>query len=208
MPFKDFIDQLEEIPLNGDDLVIMSRKLGNPNTYWILYEDLIDITDIDQLFLNNKNTVYILLEINNNRGSSIGHWICLIKYGNNQDFEYAHYDSYGLDVDEELHFTHAKPLLNNLVKGVRLDESRVRHQAFSGKKLDINTCGRHTVFRAIFYYLNNREYDKLIVQPVLKHKDVKDLDVLVAVVTAFLQPDDDIVRQFFMNKSLSGGAFN
>lgn len=201
MPFTDFIIQLEEIPLTGDDLIIMSTKLGNSECKWIGYDELKNVRNIEELFRSGNNTIYILLQISGRDGGNIGHWISLIKYNDPRiSFDYAHYDSYGFSVDQELSITHESPLLFDLLKGLRIDENRVQHQAFKNKQFDVNTCGRHTVTRSVFYYMDNANYNKLIIQPILKDNNVKDPDVMVSILTGFLPPNDDPVRDFFMNK--------
>lgn len=211
MPFSDFIEQLEEIPLDGNDLIIMSTKLGNPHCKWMVYDDLAMVEHINELFTNADgsdsgiNTMFILLQIQSQNGDTIGHWISITKYNplakNVLGFEYGHYDPYGFTLDQELSFTHEKPLLTNLLTGVKFEENRVRHQAFKNKLTDINTCGRHCVSRAIFYYLTNKNYNDLIIKPILNRNDVRDPDVMVSVLTGFLPPNDDPVREFFMNRS-------
>lgn len=201
MPFNNFIEQLEEIPLDGNDLMIMSTKLGNSKTNWMQYQDLDKITNVSQLFSADVNTMYILLQIQGRDGGSIGHWVSLTKLNNVAGFDYSHYDSYGFSIDQETAITQERPLLRNLLRGVKVEENRVRHQAFKNKKNDVNTCGRHTVTRAIFYYLTNAQYNKLIIQPVINNNNVKDADVLVAVLTGFLPPDDEVVIEYFMNKA-------
>jgi len=205
MPFSDFIEQLEEIPLDGNDLITMSTKLGNPKCKWMVYDDLARMNTIEALFEEGNNTMYILLQIQSEDGNQIGHWISIIKYdtkaGNTSGFEYGHYDPYGFTIDEELSFTHAKPLLTNLLTGVRFEENRVRHQQFTNRTTSINTCGRHTVSRSVFYYLTNKDYNNLIIKPVLSKNDVRNPDVMVAVLTGFLPPNDDPVRAFFMNRA-------
>lgn len=211
MPIKDFIDKIEEIPLDGNDLLIMSEKLGNSGTKWMIYDDLgarlpdgsLQISDIAQLFSSGNNTMYILLQIKSSGGGdSIGHWISLIDYRGDErrSFDYGHYDSYGLTIDGELDFTHASPYLTKLLTGTRLEENRVQHQKFGGRQQEVNTCGRMTVARSIFYYLSNSEYDKMIIQPIIRHNDVRDADVFVSLLTAFLPPNDDPIRNFFMSK--------
>ncbi len=216
MPFTDFIDQLEQIPLDGDDLLTMSAKLGNPDCRWMAYDDLATVNSINDLFSAGNNTMYILLQIESSTTQPIGHWVSIIKYnsteldqnfdrsdtsGSKKDYDYGHYDSYGFTIDQELAVTHEKPLLRDLLTGVRLEESRTQHQKFKDKKHDVNTCGRHTVSRSIFYYLSNKEYDKLIIDPVLRDRDVRNPDVMVSLLTAFLPPNDQPIQQFFMNKA-------
>ena len=207
MPFTDFIDRLELIPLDGNDLIVMSGKLGNPDCKWMQYDDLASASTIDDLFTpmsdgsdRENNTMYILLQIESGSGAPTGHWVSIIKYSGG-DYDYGHYDSYGFTIDQELAFTHAQPLLQNLLTGVRLEESRVKHQLFKDKRHDVNTCGRHTVSRSVFYYLSNKEYDKLIIQPVLSDNDVRNPDVMVSLLTGFLPPNDSPVRDFFMGKA-------
>ena len=207
MVLTDFIESLESIPLDGNDLIVMSAKLGNPGCNWMLYNNLAKVKNIEELFPININTMYILLQIQSQNGESIGHWVSLIKYDNVSGFDYGHYDSYGFTIDQEIAITHENPtLLTNLLTGVRIEESRVQHQAFKNKKNDINTCGRHTVTRSIFYYLTNAQYNKMIIQPALNDRNVKNPDVLVSILTGFLPPNDEPVRQFFMNRAQSKGT--
>lgn len=210
MPFTDFIDQLELIPLDGNDLIVMSTKLGNSGCKFMNYNDLVNISNIDGLFKDGNNTMYILLQIESGGGSPIGHWVSIIDYGEGFDPRYGHYDSYGFTIDQELAFTHSEPLLQQLLTGVRLEESRVKHQQFKDKRHDVNTCGRHTVTRSVFYYLTNAEYNKLIIQPILKDQDVRNPDVMVSLLTGFLPPNDSPVVDFFMSKArnMNQGSIN
>ncbi len=222
MPFTDFIDQLELIPLDGNDLLVMSAKLGNPDCRFMLYDELNGVSSIDELFVDGNNTMYILLQIDRGAQDPIGHWVSIIKHSDSPkslenvradsnslrvesrriNYDYSHYDSYGFSLDQELSFTHTKPLLQSLLSGVSLEESRNQHQKFKDKRHDVNTCGRHTVTRSVFYYLSNKEYDKLIIQPILKDHDVRNPDVMVSLLTGFLPPNDSPVQQFFMKKAI------
>lgn len=200
MPLTDFIDQLELIPLSGEDLIMMTTKLNNPGCRFMLYDDLAGVEKISQLFEEGNNTMFILLKIISKNGEGIGHWISIIKYSANMGFDYGHYDSYGLSIDGELSFTHAEPYLSKLLTGIRLEESRIQHQKFKDKRHDVNTCGRHVVSRSLFYYLTNAQYNRMIIQPILKDNDVRNPDVMVSLLTAFLPDDDRSVQEFFMSK--------
>lgn len=204
MVLTNFIEQLEEIPLDGRDLIIMSTKLGNPGCKWMLYDDLANVKHISDLFESGINTMYILLEIEDSV-EPIGHWISIINYtsGTNIDYDYGHYDPYGFSIDQELSFTHSQPLLEDLLAGQRLEENRHQHQSFKHKKTDVNTCGRHVVSRSVFYYMSNQDYDKLIIEPILKDNWIRDPDTMVSLLTAFLPPNDDVVREYFISRTSS-----
>ena len=55
MPLTDFIDQLELIPLSGEDLIMMTTKLNNPDCRFMLYDDLAGVENISQLFEEGNN---------------------------------------------------------------------------------------------------------------------------------------------------------
>ena len=81
----NLINNIEIIPLSGDDLQSMAMKLGNPKTAWLMYSQLGEFDSVDHLFELNRNTgehkfntIFILLEIlNHDDKAQVGHWISL-----------------------------------------------------------------------------------------------------------------------------------
>lgn len=192
---QNLIEELENIPLSGQDLQAMSRKLGNRGTRVYQYSQLIDIPDVAAL-LGPSNTAYILFDIKSESGGTVGHWACVIR--NSRGVSY--YDPYGLNLSEDLAITGEPPYLNRILAG-KLDVNRSRHQQFRDK---IQTCGRHIVVRSLFHFLTNAEYNDQIVVPV--DKFVRNTDVFVSLMTAFLDDSDRAVLTFFGAK-LGGVTF-
>lgn len=189
----DLIARIEEIPLTGDDLTTMSQKLGNNNTHFVFYEDLATIGNLKELF-GRSNTVFILFQIREQGGiAAIGHWAALIK--NRHGVVY--YDPYGLALSEDIALGGEPNWLDRLLRGTRVDINKIRHQRF---RKDVNTCGRHTVSRALFYFMTNAEYDQLVIRPLIDGRSVADGDVYVSLLTAFLDESDMVVREFFMRR--------
>ena len=178
----DLITQLEDIPLDGIDLESMSDSLGNIRAMSLLYKDLRG-HNLSSLF-HDVDVVYVLYDILNRDGvtpkATVGHWICIIK--NPKGLFY--YDPYGLSISEDLHITGEPDYFGRVFKGIRVDANTFRHQKFRDHT---NTCGRHCVSRALFWFLSNKEYNDMVV-PILRH--VSDLDVYVSILTAFLDHSD------------------
>ncbi len=185
MSSSDIILNIEEISLTGDDLVVMSKKLGQPHTEWILYNDLSKVKRIEDLFMGDIIGVFVLLEIENQPQNPVGHWILLIL---NRDTDtLIHYDSYGFTVDQETSITgQDKGLLLNLIQNSNLkhDVNRHKHQS-NDERANVNTCGRFCSIRSVFFQLSNDQFNSLIIQPPIKDKLIANPDVLVASLTAF-----------------------
>lgn len=185
---------LEKIPLSGDDLIEISSKMGNSDVSWMLYDDLANINDISELFQGNINTVFLLLQITHtNEVSSVGHWVNIMIDGNDN---ISYYDPYGLSINEDLIVTKEPDLLSRLLKGRRVEESTFRHQSF---KHETQVCGRHCCLRSVFNFLNNKEYNDNVIQPLIVSKQVKDPDVLVSLITGLLSKSDDVIKQILIN---------
>lgn len=215
MSTSDIILNIEAIPLDGNDLVTMSTKMGMPNVAWILYDDLAKVKKIEDLFLGDTVALFVLLEIVNPGSSNVGHWIALILDRNFQNSppgepslsnsrgnfggRIIHYDSYGFNIDQETSITgQDKGLLKNLLDEaqgrnstdeLKHDVSKYPHQS-NDERDNVNTCGRFCVIRAVFYQLTNKQFNDLIIMPPIKDKLIANPDVLVAALTSFLVDAD------------------
>lgn len=190
--------RLEEIPLDGEDLIMMSEKLGNPNVSFMGYNELENVVNIFDIFKGTVQSVFILLDIRNDRDMrSIGHWVLL---GKNKRKLY-YYDPYGLNLGKDLVLTGSEPYLTMLLSKRELDVNHFRHQMFRD---EINTCGRHLVVRAFFNYMTNDEYDKQVIRPLKTF--VTDNDVFVTLMTGFLAKSDNVVAKFFQKKRVRPGG--
>ena len=195
----NLINQLEIIPLSGDDLIDMSSKMGNHKTMWIEYKELSKISNLNQLFqinpeTNDKkiNSIFILLEvINSNRKATVGHWVVLSLDDHNR---LSYYDPYALTIEQYIKITHESNLLPKLLKGINVDVNKYQHQRF---KDNVQTCGRHCSIRAFFHFMTNKEYNNLVVMPLIKKREVKDADTFANLMTAFLSKSDLVARTFF-----------
>lgn len=135
------IQNLEAVALSQSDL---QRMLG-PAAEWtniMIYDELEHVKDARDLFPQKIKAVIILLQIEKPGASPVGHWIAMLDHGS----QYEHFDSYGLDLDEELGITHEKPWLSDLFKktGRKLVEASLRLQEV---REHVNTCGRYAVVR-------------------------------------------------------------
>ena len=191
---ESLISDLEEIPLSGCDLVSMASKLGNPHTRYIdEYDTLKNVKSLDELFVD-VNTVFILLDIFSEREpmAHIGHWVALCL----GDRAIQFFDPYGNSLEKDLELTGEEPYLQKLLYGYKVDENKYKLQKFND---DTNTCGRHTVARALFHFLSNDEYYDRVIEPMIKKRLVKNPDVFVSLLTAFLGCESDKGDQKIMN---------
>jgi len=202
----DLIRDIEAIPLSAEDGVEMSEKLGNPNVFAMLFDDLRDVNSLDELFEGKAkgtrgngtepiNTVYILLNITNDQGGSaeVGHWFSLIR--NEQGI--SHFDSYGINIGKEISISHEEDLINRLIRGVKVESNRFRYQNF---REEISTCMRHTVVRSIFHFYTNAQYHDFVITPMVRAKEFKDIDTMVSCMTGMLIKSDQILLKFFKSK--------
>lgn len=190
----NLINNIESIPLSGKDLQDMAMKMGNLKTKWILYEDLARFTTIEQL-MGNLNTVFVLLQIiGHSVKPQIGHWISL---SIDDKGIVNYYDPYGLTIEQDLIITNNRDLFSKLLKSSTVNINRNRHQSIRENQ---NECGRHTVVRSIFHFMNNDQYHSLVVMPLIVSRQISNADVLVSLMTAFLDMSDDVVKMFFRSK--------
>jgi hypothetical protein len=176
----DLISGLNSIPLSGNDLTMMSSKLGKPS-HFIEYNELQGKT------LESLDTpLYILFDIISRTGKKepIGHWAVLMKD------PLIYYDPYALSISQDLKITNEPPYLEQILAGHQVDVNKFRHQRFRD---ETNTCGRYVVVRSLFP-LSNSEYDAKVMRGVKGHVD--NLDTFVSLTTAFLS-DSDKIQRFF-----------
>jgi len=169
------IDEIIEEPMGDDDI-----RFYFPNAKILKYSELQDYDSIDKLLPTNNDYAFVLYESSPNSG----HWTCLSK----NDNAYEYFDSYGGKPDNPLNW-------NSKQKNAQLDQSRkhltrlldgagkrviynpVKYQELSN---DVNTCGRHCVFRLkqMKDGKNLHEYYQLMKK--LKDNSGKSYDDIVA----------------------------
>ncbi len=192
----DLIQKLETIPLSGQDLIEICTKLGNPDVMWMLYDDLSEIRSLDELFQGGINTVLLLLQIKHEDGiQSVGHWVALMD--NKKSENVIYYDPYGLSINEDLQITNEPDLLSRLLSGKNVDINHFRHQNI---KSEVNTCGRHTCLRSVFYFLSNKDYNDDIIMPPIKNKEVRDADIMISLITGLLSKSDEVVKKILTER--------
>lgn len=190
---EDLITRLEQIPLSGEDLTDMAKRMGNEATRFVLYENLRNVSSVEQLF-GDSNTVYVLFDIRSETGNQkVGHWACVLK---NKGLSY--YDPYGLVLSEDLRITGDPPFLQDILAGQKVEMNTFRAQKFRDH---VNTCGRHCVVRSVFHFLSNGEYNDLIIKPIVRGKAARDPDAFVSMMTAFLDQSDRALIEFFEKKA-------
>lgn len=208
------VREIEKIPLSGQDLQQQAMKMGNSRTKWMLYDQLCAknsdgtfvFSHINQVFDANfhensaargrLNTVFVLLQIQDNSHSQVGHWIALLL--DDQKGNISYYDPYALTIEQDLAVTGEQDHLTRLLSGVGVDINRHQHQKF---KNEVQVCGRHTVIRSLFHFFTNDEYNDLVVAPLIKSRQVSDADTLVSLMTVFLSRSDEVIRSFFSDRT-------
>ena len=148
----------ENIDLSGNDIL----DITNNETYIMSYEDLHNINNIDELF-KDKDSVTILYQTKKN----YGHWVALIKHDDN-NIEF--FDSYGLNIDEELKYSeynlrlHDNNLVPHLSHLLQTSQYNIIHNKIKLQQFveHVNTCGRHCCVRIKFKKLSLSQYLSLI----------------------------------------------
>ena len=193
---EDLVEQLENIPLNGDDLVMMSTKLGNPDVRFVQYRNLEGVQSVEQLFGATANSVYVLFDVKSESGvESVGHWAGVIR----NEHGLSYYDPYGLMLSEDLRITGDPPFLEEILSGHKVEMNAFRAQMLRD---ETNTCGRHVVVRSVFHGLTNAQYHNMVLQPTIRKKLVRDADVFVSLMTGLLDRSDQrVLRQFFTGRA-------
>ena len=147
-----------------------------PDAKIIEYNDLIEYNTIDDLLPKDRDSVIILIETDNN----CGHWtsLCKDKKSNRLTF----FDSYGLDIDQELKFIskikrkllgQERKRLTELVDNSDYDVI-YNHFPLQSHKSWVSTCGRH-IINWLLQFNNGADFEKYI--NLLKFMvDDKDLE--------------------------------
>lgn len=193
----DLVKDLTKIPLSGDDLIEIAKKLGKQKEHmgWITYDSLNQINNISELFQGEINSVFLLIQPPN---QNIGHWVTL---GMNKNGIF-YYDPYGLTIEQDIEITKSSSKLIQLLMGHDVDINKFKHQKFgTDEGAEINTCGRHDSLRAFFFMLSNQEYNDKIIMPLIKNGDVKNGDVIANLLTGFLSDSDKVVKTFITRPS-------
>lgn len=139
---EEELEQIEETPM-GDNTI----REYLPDAKIIKYDDLNDLSSIEELLPSDKSYVIMLVE----HAPNSGHWIALSKYGDKVE----HFCSYGSKPDEYLKWNNASTndklgqgkkqlssLLNNYPGEVVYNPIEYQQDAS-----DVQTCGRHDVYR-------------------------------------------------------------
>jgi hypothetical protein len=173
---KEDIKEIETQPMGDDDI-----KTYFPDAKILKYSELAQFTDIEQLLPENKTFVFLLYETSLN----VGHWVCVCRYDDIISF----FDPYGVYPDKQLKWVpkllrvklnQTRPLLTCLFDKTKL-EVEYNDFKFQTERDDINTCGRHCIFRIktlINKNLSLDEYQRFMKQ--LKKQFKMSFDQLVA----------------------------
>lgn len=170
------IDKLKANALSFRDLQYMVGKKVSENCRWLMYDELKHFKNIEQLM--QKGAVVLLLEIENKKAPPVGHFIILLDHGTH----YEHFDSYGLNMDEELKLTqehHLTNLFKNSDK--KIVNNKQKLQMF---REDINTCGRFVVGRLLMKSLELEEFIA-----IFNHLKPKSPDEIITCFTLLLTYD-------------------
>lgn len=152
---EEDIEEAIEEPLGDDDI-----KKYLPDALIMKYSNLEKYNSIDELLPGNVNYCVILYEESPNKG----HWVCVLKYADKIEF----FDSYGGKPDAPLNWNpsiinehlNQKPFLSKLFDECPYEVIYNPIEYQSNKGDDINTCGRHCVFRIINLIQNKRDLKK------------------------------------------------
>ncbi len=155
----ELIKQLYKVDLTLNDVQALTRGKANI----IMYDDL-TIDDNILKVIGPTNRAILLFPTE--AGSVNGHYLCLIYYKDIKTL--LHFDSYGLDVTEELRYSSSRHVKRNalgyLYNKLRAYGIKVIFNTYKYQQMvnGINTCGRHVATRLRFHYLNNNKYAKLM----------------------------------------------
>ena len=134
-----------------------------PDIKIIEYNDLIEYNDIDELLPKDRDSVIMLIETDDN----VGHWTCLSKDKKSNLLTY--FDSYGLDIDQQLKFIsrikrkllgQEKKLLTEMVDSSDYDVI-YNHLPLQSHKSWVSTCGRH-IINWLLQFNNGADFEKYI----------------------------------------------
>lgn len=139
---EEKLEEIVETPM--DDSQIKSYL---PGVRILKYSELDDKNTIEDVLTKDNDYVILLIEDSPNKG----HWVCMCRYGNTIEF----FDSLAGKPDSQLSWTpmsmrkklgQGKKILTDLLMETpkKVVYNPVKYQEESS---DINTCGRHCIFR-------------------------------------------------------------
>jgi hypothetical protein len=141
----------------------------NPNLKLILYEDVSQYKNIDDL-LYPFDSVIILYEWERTKDASIGHYVAVNRL---KDGSIEHFDSYSIKPDEEL--KQLKNASDSYKRMTKQDQQYLlklyikspyvisyNHYPFQSLDKDVSTCGRYCVLRCLLRMLTLEEFAKFI----------------------------------------------
>jgi len=148
------IHTLQSLPLNFDQLKNMVGKENSKRVNWMIYDELQKYHTLEDVL--KTGAAVILLQIENRKAPSVGHFVVLLDHGNHVE----HFDSYGLTIDQENAITHERHL-TSLFKQTKkpIVENTKRLQRF---REDVQTCGRWVVARLLLRQLELKEFIRIL----------------------------------------------
>jgi hypothetical protein len=173
---QEDLEEVIEDPLGDDDI-----RTYLPNAKIIKYSELSKYGKIEDLLVNDKDFCVILYEDSPNKG----HWTCISRYNNILEF----FDSYGGYPDSQLGWTdketrkelhQCKTYLTDLFNKskFKIIFNPIKYQEDGN---DINTCGRHCVFRILNLIRENRDlHQYYLLMQMLKKETNETYDEIVA----------------------------
>jgi hypothetical protein len=139
---EEHLEEIVETPM--DDSQIRSYL---PGIRIIKYSELDGKNSIEDVLTKDRDHFILLIEDSPNKG----HWVCMSRYGNTVEF----FDSLAGKPDSQLSWTpmsmrkklgQGKKILTDLLMEtpMKVVYNPIKYQEESS---DINTCGRHCIFR-------------------------------------------------------------
>ena len=148
----------EQYPFSSDDI-----KTLTSNLYEIIrYHDLSEYDNIDQVLGENKGAIILF----QNESASSGHWVCIYTEGDTLFF----FDSYGLDIDEDLNYSQYNlrihggkkvPHLSHLIEKskYKVETNPYKFQTF---RQETNTCGRYVALKLKWRDKSFKEFNQIL----------------------------------------------
>lgn len=150
----------EDYALSDSDI---NQLLGGTKIF--RYPELKKMASIDDAFDKYGRAMILYLT----EDANTGHWVCLLKRGNNV-IEY--FDSYGgykpdderkwLSPQQLQELGQDEPILTKMLHGYNVKSNPYKLQAESERGKAVNTCGRHCVTRLMLGHLPINKYAALI----------------------------------------------
>ena len=156
MKLNDLLNAIDSIPLSEAEF----KRVSNCSSF-LLFTDLANYHNLEQLFKKNGPKILLCLKSTNN----FGHFMCLCLQNNNKAIYYESYGKNIQDLIRESPYTLEKTNGINLLKKlenngkISVDYNTYTHQKNHMKNNPINTCAYHSANRIRYSNLSNKEYD-------------------------------------------------